>query len=263
MIVMRIFPSLLLGVVVLVSPVVIAAQEPAFEGVAEYLPVSGEQISDGQIVVQEGEGWRVSERAYEEGLYGVINEQPAVALKTVLRPDVQAVVATGVVSVSISTVNGAIAAGDFITSSDRPGVGMRANDPGVVLGRALASYDAASPEEIGQIPVAIDVHFAVVAGTDVPRSIGAQVRRALVTGAAAAVSDPNTALRYALAAAVMVLSLLFGLLVFGRSATAGIVAVGRNPLARRTILLTVSFNVFMAILFIAGGVTASFFILAF
>ena len=45
----------------------------------------------------------------------------------------------GRMPVKVATVNGDIQPGDFITSSDIPGVGMKAAKPGVVIGRALTS----------------------------------------------------------------------------------------------------------------------------
>lgn len=37
----------------------------------------------------------------------------------------------------VTTINGDIASGDFITTSDIPGVGMKATEPGRVIGKAL------------------------------------------------------------------------------------------------------------------------------
>jgi hypothetical protein len=256
----RLFLFLLAAALVL--PVSVLAQDAPFEGVAEYLPVDG-QPADGDFVVHDGAFFRLSREPYEDGLYGVINIEPALAIKT-RTSDGFPVVTNGTVSVNVSNRGGSIDPGDFITSSDLPGVGMRANDPGVVLGRALEPFASDNSDEVGQVAVALNIHFAVITDDtgSTPRTIGSQVRRALVTGAAEAVSNPNTALRYALAAAVIVISLILGLVIFGRSATNGVTAVGRNPLAKRTILLAISFNIGMTVLFVAGGVAAAFFILA-
>lgn len=43
----------------------------------------------------------------------------------------------GRVPVKMSTKNGNIAPGDYITTSDIPGVGMKATEPGRVIGKAL------------------------------------------------------------------------------------------------------------------------------
>jgi len=243
-------------------PLSAAAQEN-FQGAAEFLPVQGEP-ADGMVAVQDGSDFRLSRQPYEDALYGVVTLQPAVAIKTRTGDGVP-VVTNGTVPVLVNGHGGDITPGDFLTSSDVPGVGMRANEPGVVLGRALEPYSAGNPDDTAQIAAALNIHFAVVTDEtgSVPRSIGSQVRRALVTGAAQAVSNPNTALRYALAATVIVVSLVLGLVIFGRAATNGVTAVGRNPLARRAILAAVSFNILMTVLFVTGGVAAAFFILAF
>jgi hypothetical protein len=39
--------------------------------------------------------------------------------------------------VKVSTKNGDIQPGDYITTSDIPGVGMKATEPGRVIGKAL------------------------------------------------------------------------------------------------------------------------------
>ena len=73
---------------------------------------------------------------------------------------------------------------------------MRANEPGVVLGRALEPYSAGNPDDTAQIAAALNIHFAVVTDEtgSVPRSIGSQVRRALVTGAARGIGLATTQL---------------------------------------------------------------------
>lgn len=43
----------------------------------------------------------------------------------------------GRLPVKVSTKNGDIAPGDLITTSDIPGIGMKATDPGRVIGKAL------------------------------------------------------------------------------------------------------------------------------
>lgn len=71
-----------------------------------------------------------------------------------LRP----VALVGRVPVKISNKNGNISAGDYITSSDIPGVAMKSTKPGVIIGTALESY---SSDEIGKIMVFVNPHFAL------------------------------------------------------------------------------------------------------
>jgi len=238
--------------------------QDTFEAIADYLRVVGE-ANDGDIMSLDADGYQVADTTYDDRVFGVINDTPAVGLSIVSGENKKPIVSSGMVSVNVSTINGAIEAGDFITTSDKPGVGMRANDPGMVIGIALEGYDPGDEELVGQVLMAMDKHFAINPTDEkltIPRSIGSQFRNALVTGAVAAVTDPNTTLRYIIAGIVMIISLLFGLIVFGRLATSGVVAIGRNPMARRYIFLAIAFNVFMTIAITAGGVVVAFFILA-
>jgi hypothetical protein len=47
----------------------------------------------------------------------------------------------GRVPVKVSTENGPILPGDYLTQSSEPGVAMKATNPGIVVGKALESYD--------------------------------------------------------------------------------------------------------------------------
>jgi hypothetical protein len=46
----------------------------------------------------------------------------------------------GRVPVKVSTKNGDIMPGDYITTSDIPGVGIKATEPGHTIGKALTTY---------------------------------------------------------------------------------------------------------------------------
>ena len=47
----------------------------------------------------------------------------------------------GLVLEQVVTENGNIAPGDYLTSSSTPGVAMKSNGSGPVIGQALSSYD--------------------------------------------------------------------------------------------------------------------------
>jgi hypothetical protein len=60
----------------------------------------------------------------------------------------------------VTTKNGEILVGDYLTSSDIPGVAMKATKPGRVIGIALESYSG-PPDQIGWITVFLNPHFAL------------------------------------------------------------------------------------------------------
>ncbi len=55
---------------------------------------------------------------------------------------------SGRVPVIVSAENGPITIGDYLTSSSTPGIAMRANDSGTVIGQSLSSFDG---DTIGQV----------------------------------------------------------------------------------------------------------------
>ncbi len=249
--------------VIVVTADTVQAQQ--LEGIAEYLPITDSGVKDGDIVTFVDNAYRRAKIPYDPHLIGVVNLEPAIALNVVGPEGTYAVVTKHTVHVNVSSSNGPINAGDFITSSDRAGNGMKATKAGTVLGIALASFKPQEANTIGQIPVEINITYAVPKEAEPPsqaRSIVSQLLRLLTTGAEAAATEPNTALRYIVAALVLLLSITFGFLAFGRSAANGIIAIGRNPLARRSILLGVSFNILMTVAFVAAGLVLGFLILA-
>jgi hypothetical protein len=63
----------------------------------------------------------------------------------------------GRVPVKVSAENGAITAGDYLTSSSTPGVAMKATQPGVSIGRALNDFNGSG---IGRVIVYVDTGYA-------------------------------------------------------------------------------------------------------
>ncbi len=64
---------------------------------------------------------------------------------------------TGRIPVKVSTENGPISAGDYLTSSSTPGVAMKSTQPGVTIGRALSGYNG---NGVGKVIVYVKTGFA-------------------------------------------------------------------------------------------------------
>ncbi|MDD2758612.1 MAG: tail fiber domain-containing protein, partial [Patescibacteria group bacterium] len=77
----------------------------------------------------------------------------------------------GRVPVKVSTANGVIKAGDYLTSSEVPGVAIKTKEPGRVVGMALQDFgDTANMEiQIGTTSVQVNPHWTIGAldGTDI------------------------------------------------------------------------------------------------
>jgi len=99
-------------------------------------------------------------KPYDPQMIGVISVDPAIILGEKGKENLRAVALVGRVPVKVTTKNGEIKTGDYITSSDIPGVGMKATKPGRVIGIALESYSG-PPDEIGWVTVFMNPHFAL------------------------------------------------------------------------------------------------------
>jgi hypothetical protein len=117
-------------------------------------------INKGDIVALSGNGVSQVEKTsspYDAKAIWIISTKPGIVVgeadgswKAVI------VWLAGRVPVKVTTKNGEIRPGDYITSSDIPWVGMKANEPGRVIGKALTTYVWA---EIGTVMVFIENTF--------------------------------------------------------------------------------------------------------
>jgi len=100
-----------------------------------------------------------SSKPYQQTLIGIISSNPKEILGEGNENDSRPVALIGTVPVKVSTKNGEIKPGDYLTSSDIPGVAMKANGFGRVIGMALEPYNG---EGIGKIKVFLNPHFAMI-----------------------------------------------------------------------------------------------------
>ncbi|MBU1031725.1 hypothetical protein KKE03_02240, partial [Patescibacteria group bacterium] len=128
--------------------------------------ISSESLESGEIVkpANDGNNQAVvkSISSYETTLIGIISTRPGVTLSSdtatdSAHPNLYPVALAGRIPVKVSTENGPIEKGDFLTSSSTPGVAMKATQPGQMIGKALESY---SDVEIDKIMVFVNVSFA-------------------------------------------------------------------------------------------------------
>jgi F0F1-type ATP synthase membrane subunit c/vacuolar-type H+-ATPase subunit K len=84
-----------------------------------------------------------------------------------------------------------------------------------------------------------------------------------VEGMSGAFESPLAALRYVIAGILVVGSFIFGILHFGRIAKSGVEALGRNPLAAKTIQFGIIMNVMIAIVIMLVGLGIAYIVLVF
>jgi hypothetical protein len=137
--------------------------------VAEYFGSEDPTLAPGEIVVvgkdateMHLDGYHTSKAwvarstgAYQDTLMGVVSTAPAAVYGDEIyshSENPRPIALAGRVPVKVNTENGPIQAGDFITSSSTPGVGMKAIKAGPVIGQAISSYNGSG---VGSIIVFI------------------------------------------------------------------------------------------------------------
>jgi len=220
---------------------------------ASYLKTTDPEIEAGNIVSESEEGLIKSNAPYSEKIVGVVVEDSAVSFNKQTTSTIL-VASQGKALVRVGNSNGEIKAGDYITSSDNPGIGQKAKESGYVIGKALESFS----EEKGKILVLLDIQekeIGTLAGSGFLEkgfSFFKEIKR----------SDefPKIA-RYLFAALVGGGSFLLGFISFVRTLQSGIEAIGRNPLAKKNIQLSLLINLLGIIILTGAGLGLAFFIL--
>lgn len=219
---------------------VYAQEDNQLSSIALSVPVSGE-VEAGHIVCSDGEaGYVLCSEEYQTSIYGVVDDSPSLAIET-QGDGIFLVTSNGAVNVIVSGEGGNIAPGDLITSSATAGVGKKAEKNGYVLGIATESFEGGS-EDRGNITVNINIHQSISL-SDARANILDIIRK----GFSGVALSPLAALRYALAALMVVISFVIGFVYFGRITKTGVEAIGRNPIARGTIQTSVILHIFLTV----------------
>ncbi|MEK7544484.1 MAG: hypothetical protein AAB557_06525, partial [Patescibacteria group bacterium] len=95
---------------------------------------------------------RKAEKAYDRKLIGIISTNPGVIMGSVDgdtgKQDKRMLALSGRVPVKIDPDSEPINIGDFLTSSTKPGLAMKATKAGYVVGRALENWKPKGPSNI-------------------------------------------------------------------------------------------------------------------
>ena len=225
-------------------------------GVANYFPLIDKNVPDGSIVTSSQKGFTLSKVQYDPFMIGVVTINPAVAFDGGQINAKYPVTTSGNAYVLVNGSNGPIKKGDVITSSNKPGVGMRAVKSGYVLGTALEDFTPTKPTDVKKIQLTLNFHHAI--GVLAIRNKLSDIFR---LSEIATYEEPTTVFKYVAAILIVVVSFILGFIFFGRIATMGVEALGRNPLASRTIQIGILLNVVITVAIIASGVLISLFIL--
>lgn len=263
-----IFLSFLLYIVhstLYIAPVF--AQNQGLNAASVY-EIADTDATQGDILKATDTGLVRTDKGFDNKMFGVIADKPVLVLRN---NDVKGkpVIRDGVATVNITTLNGAIKYGDYITSSSIAGKGQKASESGYVLGIALTAFSGEGTEQVdgpngkvaaGKIPVAIRVEYAELTN---PRFAG-RLFGFIGSSFLENVNDPKkfgNVVRYIAAGLVVLLSFTFGFLTFSRSIVKSIEALGRNPLAKNTIQLSMLINITLLVVTGIIGIVASILII--
>jgi len=217
-----------------IFPFKVFAQAPAaLGGVAVNVEMKDRDAVPGDIVSVTKDGLVRSATVYDPLMYGVVSAAPILSVEPKTDTS-KSVISTGETDVRVSTKNGAIEIGDLITSSPDAGVGQKATESGYVLGKALKAYNGSS---VGTIPVAVSISYAAITAKE--GAGPAAAAGSFLQKLAEAISNPDKFgiyLRYLVAGLVGLISVAGGIFAFVRFMNTGLEAIGRNPLARKTIV---------------------------
>lgn len=231
--------------------------------------VSDKDAVEGDILSVSSNGLTRPEVSFDNKMFGVIQDNPILVYRDLSITNGKPVVRGGVANINVTTLNGPIKYGDYITSSQIKGKGQKATESGYVIGIALGNFDGKDSPQIdgprgkvasGQIPVAVKIEYAELTN---PRFLG-RLFSFLGTALLENVSDPKkfgSIIRFIAAGLVVLLSFTFAFLTFSRSLVKSIEALGRNPLAKNAIQLSMLVNMLLLVATGIIGIVASILII--
>lgn len=253
----RVTIGLISTALLLISSSAISATEL---NIARYVPLEeSSYVVDGAIVSATEDGYTLSIIEADPNVVGILTTDPGLEFRPNDTNGKYPVVDRGVVDMRVSSANGLIAVGDYIGTSTIAGVGVKANETGSYIAIALEQYSDPNPDAISTIEVQLELSGGkqtienTIAFT--PGSILENLSTAIKTG------DPFLLLKYIIAGIILLLSIIFGFLTFGRTLGNGVEALGRNPLASRAISMGIILNGLLTIVIVSIGAFVAYIIL--
>lgn len=205
----------------------------------------------GDILSETEDGLIRTKTPYDNNMFGVVVENPSVVLNKASN-ETEPVISYGETLVNVGNKNGEIKIGDFITSSDNPGIGQKATDSGFVLGKALEDG-----QEKTKIRVFINIQYRNITGE--PPTFGR-----FFTFLATTLDRPENlpeVLRYIFALILGGGAFVLGFVSFARSLRSYVEAVGRNPLAKGSIQVAMLLNLGGILVLTVAGLALALFVI--
>ena len=240
-----------------------------------YAPASGISIAPGELVSTENAGAgevTPADTTNGHGLAGisVASEQAVVSVAAGAPAQSVTVVNGGTAAVYVSTLNGAIHRGDRISVSPIAGIGMKAAVGLYTIGTAEADFSAGTSPVTYQVPKVAggtqtvhvgSIPVAILVGSGIAASEQSGVIANLQSVAAVVAGHQVSALRAVLSFVIAVVSVGALIALIYGAIHASIDAMGRNLLARRSILRTLTQVTATACLIVAVAAVVLYFTL--
>jgi len=247
---MKKFKLLLIFFGILISSGIVFAQ--GLPLIARNLEVADPEAKVGDVVSQTREGLFRSNVPYDENIIGVVGETPIVVFGKP-SPTTLPIVSFGETLTKVSNLNGEIKEGDFITSSDKPGVGKKAIQSGFVVGQAMEDFN----QEEGLISVFVQPQRVTF---PLERLTFGQVVEEILSGLRMPETIPEV-LRYLFALLVGGGSFIIGFFSFIKALREGVTAIGRNPLAKGSIRTAMILNLIGILILTLAGLGLAVFVI--
>lgn len=249
----------------------VQAQAPVFN-IATTFEIVDKEAVDGDIMsLSENDSTITrSKVAGDNKMYGVLVARPEIVYRT--RTDIP-IARSGNAMVNVTSINGAIRIGDYITSSAIAGKGQKALElSGYMIGVALENFDGTSGSNVdpagkvkgGKINVAIGIGPAspiLIRAAGGALGIVRQIVNAIWYNVGQS-KQVEKLIRFILAALLVLLVIWISYRTFGRNVTKGIEAIGRNPLAKNSIQAMIILNVVLIFVVALGGVILALLIIS-
>lgn len=245
------------------------AQVPGVN-VARTLGITSESAIEGDIVslTQNTDEVELSRVLGDARMYGVLVRDPLVVYRT---NENIPVVTTGEVLVNVTTQGGGILPGDFITSSDIPGKGRKAETSmrGYMLGYALTGLLDTEGEPLqvngqelrqGQIKVLLNIRPISYTGGNIFATL--QQAQAASVDIIRDQRSRDRYFRYFIALLIVVFTVYFSYKTFGRNVSKGIEGIGRNPLAKASIQAMIVLNMILIGAVCIGGMVLALLVIS-
>ncbi len=237
------------------------------------------QIPVGTIVQLQGSGAskvEVSTKADIGHMYGVAVDKLKLSI-TISNSAIQNevfVATAGTYDTLVSSQGGTIKAGDYVTLSSVDGVAKKAStDDTTVFGRAAANFEgkgdsigkttlkdtsgkASQEVALGVIPVSIDVRT-----NPEKKSTKTKVPDFLQRIGAAVADKPVGPLRMYLSIAITALTIAAAIVILYSGVRSSIIAIGRNPLSKKSVFRGLLEIIFTSILIMIIGLFAVYLLL--